>query len=455
LGDPNEITASGPTEICPGEGLELSADAGGDEYSWSTGEDTQTIVVFDPGVYSVIIWDEGGCASVSNLVIVSYVPDGPPTLTLEGDDVFCEGGMSLITSSVAGSYDWSTGEDSQSIEVTETGDYWVTVDAACSDDEFESEVISIVVLDGPDDPVADDVQIGSPGTAILSATGENLMWYETENAEESVGEGDSYETDFFDDLISYWVEANTIHEAPEYSGAKLNNDGSGGIPGTGGVLFFDAYEPFLLSEVTVHVPNSNQEGNRTIVLYDEFNNEIDSYTDFFTFGEHQVPLNFEVPEGNGLSIGCNENNFFRNDGSVNYPYEIGDLGSVYNSTYGTSYYYYFYNWQVQGDDIYCTSDRIEVMATVVGVEEIEAIASFSAYPVPTSNNLLLDMELVQQAKVNLAIVDLSGKIVIDQNLETSIGHQTISIDVSTLASGVYMLTLFVNDAQIHTRIIIE
>lgn len=454
LNDPNEITASGPVEICPGDELTLSADAG-DSYTWSNGEESQDIVVTEPGVFSVVIWDAEGCASLSNTITVTYVPDGPPILTLDGDDVFCEGGMAIITSTGAATYDWSNGETTQSIEVTESGDYSVAIDAACSDDQWESDVITIVVMESADEPTATDVEIPAPGTAMMSATGENLRWYETEMSDEVLGEGDTFETDFFDASISYWVEANMIHEAPVEAGGKLSYDGGGGIPSSGGVLFFDAETPFVLQEVTVFVPDNTVEGSRTIVLYDGMGVEIDSYTADFTYGEHQVPLMFDVPAGTGLSIGCNENNFFRNNSGVNYPYPIGSVGSIYDSTFGGGYYYYFYDWQVKGEDIYCPSARVEVMGTVVGIEEIDALNSFNAYPNPSSTDLFIEMELVQQSDVTLMITDMSGKVVFSNILASRMGHQIETIDVAQLASGVYMLSLDVEGQKLHTRIIVE
>ena len=48
---------------CEGEPLEIVAPAGFDAYLWSTGETTQSIIVTDPGQYTVTVTDSHGCSN--------------------------------------------------------------------------------------------------------------------------------------------------------------------------------------------------------------------------------------------------------------------------------------------------------------------------------------------------------------------------------------------------------
>ena len=192
------------------------------------------------------------------------------------------------------------------------------------------------------------------------------MWYDAVDAVASIGEGEIFETPVVEvgAPLTYWVEANTIYGSAQESGGKADNAGDGGIPSAAGKLFFNVTEPFTLLEVTVYVPAGESTGNRTIQLFDQNGTLIDEHIEAFGVGTHQVALNFEVPTGIGLSSGCLENNFFRNSGGVSYPYAIGSVGSIYDSTFGSSYYYYFYNWLIQQPQIVCPSDRVEVTASV-------------------------------------------------------------------------------------------
>ncbi|MFT4679418.1 MAG: hypothetical protein ACI9HG_001527, partial [Flavobacteriales bacterium] len=153
----NTIGVDGITSICPGESVELTAESG-TSYNWSNGETTQSIEVVAGGNYSVVIWNEEGCASLSDNVIVDVLEDETPSLILEGNDVFCEGGSVILTSTIGDNYNWSNGDVTQSIVVDESGEYTVMIDAICSADQLESQAITITVLDAADVPVSTSVE---------------------------------------------------------------------------------------------------------------------------------------------------------------------------------------------------------------------------------------------------------------------------------------------------------
>jgi hypothetical protein len=58
------VTPSGPTDLCAGGSVELTANAAS-SYVWSTGETTQSIIVNTAGSYSVTITDANGCTATS------------------------------------------------------------------------------------------------------------------------------------------------------------------------------------------------------------------------------------------------------------------------------------------------------------------------------------------------------------------------------------------------------
>ncbi len=97
-------------------------------YRWSTGENTQSIVVTKPGKYCVKVTDAEGCESDAcfelkrpgdgdkcRTVIVPYRSDNGVKLTARTK------GKAPFT------YRWSTGENTQSIVVTKPGKYCVKV----------------------------------------------------------------------------------------------------------------------------------------------------------------------------------------------------------------------------------------------------------------------------------------------------------------------------------------
>lgn len=121
-----EITAGGPTTFCDGDSVVLTATAGA-TYLWSTGATTQSITVLVSGVYTVNVVTAEGCAGDSDPVQVTVNPNPIPTVSPVGPTTFCDGGSVTLTTGSFASYLWSTGETTQSITVSASGDYSVTV----------------------------------------------------------------------------------------------------------------------------------------------------------------------------------------------------------------------------------------------------------------------------------------------------------------------------------------
>ncbi|MBK7108396.1 MAG: T9SS type A sorting domain-containing protein [Bacteroidetes bacterium] len=123
---PNPVCSiEGVLEFCEGESTTLTA-SGGVSYEWSTGETTASIEVMSGGVYSVTVTNEYGCTSSCEVeVIVNPNPD--PVIVINCYTTVCQGTVATLTSTPATSYLWSNGETTQSIDVTEAGNYSVTV----------------------------------------------------------------------------------------------------------------------------------------------------------------------------------------------------------------------------------------------------------------------------------------------------------------------------------------
>lgn len=432
MGDPITISANGLTTICPGETVTIEAPAGATSYSWNNGETSQSIEADSQGGFYVIAFDEDGCAAISNTILIDILEEEAPELTLSGPEVFCQGESVVLTSSVAQSYSWSNGADTQSIVVTESGDYQVMVEGACNGVEYESEVITLAVLDAPA-PGVSDVIIGEPGTANLTATGENLNWYSTSSSTEVLGTGNSFTTDFFDNTISYWVSSTTVHGGIEKTGGRPDNSGSGGLPSQGGRLIFDIYEPLVLDQVTVYVPETSTAGDRTIQLYNSNNQLVASAVVNCNIGQNVIDLNFELPVATGLQIGCAENNLFRNNGTLEYPFDLDGSGSITNSTFGQGYYYYFYDWKLSTPEILCESERVEVVATVIGIDEVSNPLGIRLFPNPANNAVTLTGEYSGPAQVE--ITDATGRVVYSKQM--NMNASASNLDISTLAAGVY------------------
>jgi uncharacterized delta-60 repeat protein len=110
--------------ICQGSSITLNAGNPGSIYLWSTGATTQTINVTDSGNYAVKVTNSLG--AVTDTIHIAYYPN--PVVNLGNDTTFCSGNMLTLNAGNSGStYLWNTSATTQTIGVTTSGIYSVSV----------------------------------------------------------------------------------------------------------------------------------------------------------------------------------------------------------------------------------------------------------------------------------------------------------------------------------------
>ncbi|MES2557612.1 MAG: T9SS type A sorting domain-containing protein, partial [Bacteroidota bacterium] len=137
------ISASGATTFCAGDSVILTSSSSTENF-WSTGETTQSITVFASGNYDVTV-NDGLCSAGSASIAITVNPiPALPTITASGATTFCSGGSVVLTSSSAMDNLWSTGETTQSITVSTSGQYTVEViQNGCSSGSSIGEIITV------------------------------------------------------------------------------------------------------------------------------------------------------------------------------------------------------------------------------------------------------------------------------------------------------------------------
>ena len=142
------VSADGDRTFCEGGSVTLTSSLA-DAYLWSpNGETSQSILVNASGDYSVTVTDNNGCVGTSSATTVTVNPNPVPTINASGPTEFCQGGSVSLTSSSASSYSWSpNGEITQSITVSESGSYSVSVvdQNGCSGQS--TTVVDVVVFE--------------------------------------------------------------------------------------------------------------------------------------------------------------------------------------------------------------------------------------------------------------------------------------------------------------------
>ena len=137
--------------ICPAENMVLDAGFGFDSYLWNTGAQTQNTTVADSGYYKVVVSGfECGMATDS----VHLTRGTTPTINLISDTSICQNTSILLDAgSPYSSYLWNTGETSQTVTVSTSGYYSVSVTAfSCSN----SDGVNIGINELPNIELFDD-----------------------------------------------------------------------------------------------------------------------------------------------------------------------------------------------------------------------------------------------------------------------------------------------------------
>ncbi|MEM8906294.1 MAG: SprB repeat-containing protein, partial [Bacteroidota bacterium] len=117
---------SGFLSVCEGGSTNLSVTTNFASYVWSTGAQTQTIEVTEPGGYSVTVSDASGCTGVTEVAVLT-APSLPPII--EGNLVLCSGNSTILTVLAPANFvdfQWSNGQIGPSITISAPGNYSVT-----------------------------------------------------------------------------------------------------------------------------------------------------------------------------------------------------------------------------------------------------------------------------------------------------------------------------------------
>jgi len=448
-----EIEVNGDLILCPDSPVLVLTATESASYMWSNGAITQSIEVTEPGSYSVIITDAEDCLGISSTIVVTENPDLTPTIELSSPNGFCEGGSVILTASEAESYLWSDGSTTQSVEISENGEYTVTVPGFCQ--SFTSEVYNLELnIYEAEEPYAENVTIFAPGVATMFAQGDLPIWYEGPFDDTPIFTGNTFETPFLNETTTYYV-ANLQNFSSgsgnvgmeEHSGNSMY----GGNQFNGGIVF-DAFEAFTLKSVRVY---TDTPGQRTIEVRDAGDVVLGSVVVNVPIGEHVIDLNLDIPVGNNLVLGTNTeaNNdifgfnsarFQRNNSNTNYPYVLDDIVSLNASTFGEDWYYYFYDWEIELAPAQCLSEKIEVMAIVStsSVDDFEGKKILKISPNPTQEVAFFELPSDLNIEGKIEVLDINGKRVTSKKLTN---QNLQKIDLQSFVDGTYLIKVITEE----------
>ncbi len=328
--------------------------------------------------------------------------------------------------------------------------------------EIASNTINVTVFDSPTQaPVAENITAAA-GEVELTATGNNLIWFSDSNGDIVLGEGSPLVVDVNANTMVYVASQEIYGEVVTENGGKEDISTFAGQHhfNSQNGLVFTAFQDMIIKDVKV---DADGQGNRTIQVFNSDGSLLTSEVFDIPDGESIVELNFLIPAGEDYVIITGDDNpqLWRDDNNadVNYPYELGDLGAITGTTINGqnefTYYYFFYDWNVESAPVKCLSEIVPVSITISGIDELEGISAFNLYPNPASGEIYYEYTAIKTGDVMMSLTDISGKEVFSQTLDSTVGSHNGVIGLNEFAPGVYTFTLVEGNKLATEKIVIE
>lgn len=120
------LTLSGTLGICPNESTTLSAFAQNASYQWSNGASSSFINISSAGAYSVTATNTSACTATSSVFVSVF---NNPNVKIQGNNTICASGgnVTLSTNGNFSQYQWTNNSKNPTFQVTQSGNYSVTV----------------------------------------------------------------------------------------------------------------------------------------------------------------------------------------------------------------------------------------------------------------------------------------------------------------------------------------
>lgn len=432
--------------LCDADSIKVGLDPSLHLLNWNTGSTEDTLIVKEPGIYFAWLQDDQGCPVRTTGLEVTPDPDTlQPLIYYVGQTQLCNGEGALLSLPAAAGYTWSTGETTQSIQATVSGDYYAGVQGYCREQQSDTLHLDFLV---PELPVTTQDTILPGESALLTATGDSIVWYSDPSGLVQIGTGNSIQLDQLTDTTTIYAQNLKPIEGDDYQVGPVAHQGltKYNAAFVNGGQLFEVMKPIILQQVTVF---TDSVGTRSI----DINNGINFFYEYqvdLEAGMTVIDLNVALEPGsytmttnqdiNNQVFGANSPYLWRSSEGILYPYEIPGVLSITNSTYGEDFFYYFYDWKVSTADQYCSSDLVPATAFVdlgTGTKESGLTDDdVRLFPNPTDGTCHLFVQT--EGRVNIQVSRMDGVAVFTRN-DVLIDGNGFQIDMSSFPEGMYLV----------------
>lgn len=422
-------------QICDGHAQDIGGANVLSSAVWSNTLVGKGFPVSQSGIYFYKEEDGNQCVRLSDPIIVDNI-DGSSEELYTSKDLY----MGCAGEEIVIQYGTSPDKMYEQLIVLDAGSVVLQMDGICSNLEKVVDVQTI----STHEPVVQDYTVKKDEMLTITAEGQFLRWFEKERDEIPLMVGDSLTIGPLQSSMKLFVESQSITKYPSQKGGEITPSASSlyHLDHFSGGLYFDAKTDVIIENVAIF---TDKKGEREILILDEDGTV--SYNRFFYLevGRNELNLQAELSSGdqyflttsttqNEREFGFISPRFVRSNMETDYPYKIGDLIDITNSSFGPGYWLYFYSWSVRPVDLICSSQKVAVQievdfSTPVFDEEAQSI---SVFPNPVSDMLYIQNES-NEAIVHIQLYNQMGQKVMHQFND--------SFSISSLQAGLYYVEI--------------
>lgn len=329
-----------------------------------------------------------GTPTAGSVTLSPSIVCGSGTIMAELNGFTVAGDISFQWQSSPDGLNWSTiaGATGTTYSASLSASTYLRAQVTCDNNNQSAFTAPVQAKVGGNEAVTSvtGATICGQGNAQLSASGnaEWILWYEeaTGGAPVYVSSSPSSYSPFVTATENFYVAAANGTFNVGSVGPADNSIG----PVTSGysysAMYFDVLKKCRLNGVHIYPA---EPGTVSLQLTDASWNVLKTTTFTVTAGQVNqktfVPLFWDLNPGTNYHLGWGYPSILllSNDYQgtpYNYPYVLADVLSITQSSFGTYYYFYYYDWQVDYSEL-CESSRTPVSVTVNAAPDIQVITS--------------------------------------------------------------------------------
>jgi hypothetical protein len=378
-----------------------------------------------------------------------------PVITTTNSNNLCTGQVLDLTATAGTAYLWSTGDTTQTITIGQPGNYTVQVTNYCGTNTSLPFTVNSVT---PTAPIVTGDTVCISGAMELTANGAgDIYWYDANY--NYLWSGNTFTTPVLNTTTTYYVQNTDVYADTVFAEPHTNGIGGGGFVNSDQYEIFNSYLPFTLSSVLVYAQSA---GGFTVELQDENGVVLETMNATVPAGSSRVNLNFSVPVANNLRLvgkSITTGGLYRNNNSATYPYDLQNVLSIIGASAGASYFYYFYDWEIQTTNSTCSSAMTPVEAVVSSCasigENVPFKQSIQIAPNPNNGEFHVNFNTNANGSMDAELINIVGAKVWESTFDYQQGTNKVHIETSNLSKGMYIFNLQYEGKKYPTRLVIE